>query len=106
MDHVDQVTKLLQPNFVMSSLDLRQAYGYLHIFRAHQKFFQFTWRGRFYCYITLPQVFLDAPLMFVWVTQPLMAQLQKQLIDILIYIDDTFLCAHDAEQLLTNLRIT
>ena len=35
-----------------------------------------------------------------------MAQLQKQLIDILIYIDDTFLCAHDAEQLLTNLQIT
>ena len=57
MDHVDQVTKLLQPNFVMSSLDLIQAYGHLHIFRAHQKFFQYTWRGRFYCYITLPQVF-------------------------------------------------
>ena len=75
MDHIDKVIKLLWPLDQMGSLDLIQAYGYLYIFPQHHCYFQFTWRGKFYCYTTLPQGFSDAPCMFVHVTQPLMAQL-------------------------------
>ena len=62
--------------------------------------------GAFYCYVTLPQGFSDAPHMFVRITQPLMAQLRAQLIDILIYIDDTFLRAPSDRELLHNLKVT
>ena len=62
--------------------------------------------GAFYCYVTLPQGFSDAPHMFVRITQPLMAQLCAQLIDILIYIDDTFLRAPSDRELLHNLKVT
>ena len=90
MDHIDKVIQLIQEGDWMSSLDLTSAYGHLWIQEKYQKFFQFTWRGQYYCYITLPQGFSDSPRMFVRCTNPIMAFLRKQLIDIVIYIDDTF----------------
>ena len=106
MDHVDQVIKLLRPLDWMCSLDLTQAYGSLFLHPSHQKYFQFTWRGNFYCYTTLPQGFSDSPRIFVKTTLPLMASLRRQLIDILIYIDDTFLHSHCPNVLIRNLNLT
>ena len=90
----------------MGSLDLTMAYGQVHLDNRYKKIFQFTWRGQFYCYVTLPQGFSDSPRMFVRITSPLMAYLRDRLIDILIYIDDTFLRAPTVVLLSHNLRVT
>ena len=44
--------------------------------------------------------------MFVRCTNPIMAHLRKMLIDIVIYIDDTFLRAPTSSELEKNLKIT
>ena len=106
MDHIDKVISLLRCNDVMASLDLIMAYGQIALDPHHEKFFQFTWRGKFYCYVMLPQGFSDSPRMFVHITNPLMAYLRDKLVDILIYIDDTFLRASSAEELRCNIDIT
>ena len=106
MDHVDKVVHLLRPHDFMGSLDLMVVYGQVHLDSRYQKFFQFTWRGVFYCYVTLPQGFSDSPRMFVQITSPLMAYLRDRLVDILIYIDDTFLRAPTAAELSLNLEKT
>ena len=106
MDHIDRVVQLLQRGDHLGSLNLVSAYSHLGIQERYQKYFQFTWRGVFYCYTTLPQGFEDAPRMFVHCTNPIMAYLRKLLVDIVIYIDDTFLRAPTAEELQRNLRLT
>ena len=106
MDHVDKVVSLLCTLDYMGSLDLTSAYGQVQLDPRYHRFFQFTWQGHFYCYVTLPQGFSDSPRMFVRITTPLMAYLRKKLIDILIYIDDTFLRAPSAGELCNNLSET
>ena len=44
--------------------------------------------------------------MFVKCTNPIMAYLRKCMIDILIYIDDTFLCSPSSAELVRNLKFT
>ena len=106
MDHIDRVVQLLQKGHFLGSLDLVSVYSHLWIQEKYQKFFQFTWRGHYYCYTTLPQGFADSPQMFVRCTNPIIAHLRKMLIDIVIYIDDTFLRAPTASELEYNLKIT
>ena len=106
MDHIDKVVNLLHLFDFMGLLDLPSAYGQVHLDTRYQKFFQFTWRGVFYCYVTLPQGFSDSPRMFVRITSPLMAYLQDRLVDILIYIDNMFLHASNSAELSMNLAKT
>ena len=106
MDHIDKVVNLLCLFDFMGSLNLISAYGQVNLDTKYQNFFQFTWRGVFYCYVTLPQGFSDSPRMFVRITLPLMAYLRDRLVDILIYIDDTFLRAPTSAELSMNLATT
>ena len=106
MDHIDKVVQLLHPSDYLMLVDLVQAYGHLWCSESHQKCFQFSWRGKFYCYCTLPQGFSDSPRMFVHVTQPSMANLRRQLVNILIYINDTFLWAQSPDKLMQTMTIT
>ena len=61
MDNIDKVIKLLQPLDWMTSLDLNSAFGHLKVRDTDIRYFQFTWHGVFYCYVTLPQGFSDSP---------------------------------------------
>ena len=106
MDGLGQVLKLLRSGDSMGSLDLVSAYGNLRIHEDYQKYFQFTWRGQFFCYVTLPQGYSDSPRIFTKCTSPIMAYLRKLWIDIIIYIDDTFLRAPTAQQLTANMSKT
>ena len=106
MDHIDKVIQLIRPGDFFSSLDLVSAYQHFWIKEEYQPYFQFCWRDNYYCYVTMPQGFSDSPRMFVKCTAPIMAVLHQALIDIVIYIDDTFLRAPTAELLVHNLDIT
>ena len=77
MDHVDKVISLLRQGDYMGSLDLCLAFGQIALDPRHEKYFQFTWKGKFYCYTTLPQGFSDSPRMFVRITNPLMAYVKN-----------------------------
>ena len=102
MDGIEKVVQMLCPMDFCSSLDISRAYCHLYIFLDHQKYFQFTWKGQFYCYCTLPQGFSDSPQIFVKCTAPIVAALHKLLVNILIYIDDTFLPAPSFKQMEKN----
>ena len=54
----------------------------------------------------MPQGFSDSPHMFVKCTKPIMAVLRQALVDIVIYIDDTFLRTPTSHLLKHNLTIT
>ena len=51
----------------------------------------FSWCGEFYCYMYTPNGLSNCPYMFSKICKLLLAYLRKQLIDILIYIDNGFM---------------
>ena len=106
MDNIDKVIQLLQPSDWMTSLDLNSAFGLLKVRENDVRYFQFTWHGVLYCYVTLPQGFSDSPRIFTRCTSPIMSLLCQCLIDILIYINDTFLRAPSFEEMSANLELT
>ena len=106
MDNIDKVIQLLQPSDWMMSLDLNSAFCDLKVKDSDVCYFQFTWHGVFYCYMTLPQGFSDSPRLFTRCTSPIMSLMRQQLIDILIYIDDTFLRAPSFEEMSASLKLT
>ena len=106
IDNIDKVVQLLQLSDWMTSLDLNSAFGHLKVKDSDIFFFQFTWHGLFSCYVILPQGFSDSPRLFTRCTSPIMSLFPQCLINILIYIDDTFLRAPSFEEMSANLRIT
>ena len=106
IDGIERVIQMLHKDDMLLSLDLTSAYGHLYISPEFHSLFMFTWRKQYYCYITLPQGFSDSPRLFVRWTAPIMTQLRKALVDILIYIDDTFIRASTRSQALASLHFT
>ena len=106
LEDIHKVIDLLRLCDCQCSLDVTQSYGNLYLKESYQKYFHFSWRGQHYCYITLVQGFSDTPRIFTRCTSPILAVLQKALIDIVMYIDDTFLRARTPEELVQNVNYT
>ena len=104
---IQDVMKMLSRNMVMASIDLTEAYFHLPIFHDHIPFLHFMWEEKMYEYCALPNGLCSGPRIFTRITKEIMKFLRKKkLIRILIYIDDTFLCAETIEELEENINIT
>ena len=106
MNTIQDVMKMLSRNMVMASIDLTEAYFHLPIFHDHIPFFRFMWEEKMYEYCALPNGLCSGPRIFTRITKEIMKFLRKKLTRILIYIDDTFLCAETVEELEENINIT
>ena len=106
MDTMNDVIRMISPQMVMASIDLTEAYFHLPIFEDHIPFMRFEWKGVMYEYCALPNGLCSGPRIFTKMTKAIMKHLRKKLIRILIYIDDTFLCATSKKELRKNIQIT
>ena len=106
MNTIKDVMKMLSRNMVMASIDLTEAYFHLPIFHDHISFLRYMWEEKMYEYCALPNGLCSGPWIFTRITKEIMKFLRKKLIRILIYIDDTFLCAETIEELQENINIT
>ena len=106
LNQVQRVLDMVHCHDFLGSLDVVSAFAHVWVNPRYRSFFQFKWRDTYYCYTTMPQGFKDSPRYFVRLTNPVMAFLCRHMIDILIYIDDTFLRAASADQLRKNLEFT
>ena len=66
----------------------------------------FTWYGQYYCYMCAPNGLSNCPYIFTKISKPLLGHLHKQLVNILIYIDDTLLVAESIKKLHRNIQLT
>ena len=77
---------MVLPHGFLCSLDLASAFSGLFVDSRYHRYFQFKWKGEYYCFCTMPQGFTDSPQLFVRLTNPVMTLLHQQMVDILIYI--------------------
>ena len=101
---IEKVLDMIRPGDFFGSLDLVTAYGHAYIDSRYQKFFQFQWRHRHFKYVSLPQGYADSLRLFTRLTVPIVAELHKRFIDVLLFIDDSFVRAESAAKLNDNIK--
>ena len=106
MDHIDQVLNMVFPNCFFGSVDLTQAFNHLSMHKDSVPYLMFTWRGKYYCYTCAPNGLSNCPYMFTKISKPLLGYLLKQLVNIMIYIDDTLLVTDTKANLNHSIRLT
>ena len=78
----------------MVSLDLKDAYFSVPIFRPHCKYLRFIWRDQRYEFTCLPFGYNLAPRVFTKIFKPGVAQLRLNGLRIVIFLDDILLVAN------------
>ena len=106
MEGINEVLKMIRPYYQMMLIDLTQAYFHARISPTFQKFLFFQWNNKFYKFGVLPYGLVSGQCIFNRMTKAITYFLRKALVDILIYIDDSFLCASNAEILHHNAQLT
>lgn len=91
METFEAALKLVKPNSMMASLDLRHAYYSSRIHEQDRKFLRFIWDGKVYEYTCLPMGISCAPRKFTKNLKPVFAVLHQMGFQSTSYIDDTLL---------------
>ena len=97
IDGVPVLKNLLKPKDFLTKIDLKDAYLTVPIWKQHQKFLRFIWQdtlGEFAC---LPFGLGSAPRVFTKLLKPVVAQLRKMGIRLLIYLDDILIMSETKE---------
>ena len=89
----------------MVSLDLKDAYFSVPIFRPHCKYLRFIWRDQRYEFTCLPFGYSLAPGVFAKIFKPVVAQLGLNGLRIVIFLDDILLVASSFAECMEQLSL-
>ena len=88
----------------MVSLDLKDAYFSVPIFRPHCKYLRFIWRDQRYEFTCLPFSYSLAPRVFTKIFEPIVAQLRLNGLNV-IFLDDILLVASSLAECIEQLSL-
>lgn len=80
----------------MSSLDLKDAYFLIPIYKGHRKFLRFRFKGKLFQFLCLPFGLCTSPYVFTKIMKPVINNLRLQGIVMVLYLDD-FLFIHKSK---------
>ena len=86
---------LMKPNCFMASIDLKDAYYFVPIAQARQKYLKFQWENKFYAFTCFPNGLAFCPCKFTKLLKPVYSVLRQLGHVSLPYIDDSFLQGDD-----------
>ena len=97
MEGVPMLKDLLRPKDFLTKIDLKDAYLTVPIWIHHQKFLRFIWRDTLWEFACLPFGLASAPRTFSKLLKPVVAQLRKMGIRLIIYLDDMLIMAESRD---------
>jgi hypothetical protein len=100
------VKQLLQKDFYMAKLDLKDAYYLLPIATQHRKYLRFRFKGQLYEFNCLPFGLCTGPRIFTKIIRPVVACLRKKGHISINYLDDFLLMANNASKCKQNINAT
>ena len=106
MDTLSTVTKLIEKNCFMSSVDLKDAYYSVPIAKAHRKYLRFQWLDKLYQFTCLPNGLSCAPRKFTKLLKPPLTKLHLAGHIAVNYIDDLYLQGRTYDDCLKNVADT
>lgn len=77
MEVFEAALKLVKPNHMMASVDLKHAYYSVKSYKEDKKFLLFIWEGKVYGYTCLPMGISCAPMIFTKVMKPVFSALHQ-----------------------------
>ena len=102
MESLQSAVRLMKSGCYMVSVDLKDAYYSVPIHQSHKKFLKFSWRGKLFQFICLPNGLSSAPRCFTKILKPVYATLRRAGHDNVGYIDDQYLQGDTKDECLSN----
>lgn len=100
------VTKIMQNDIFMGSIDLKDAYLMVPIFKPHRKYLRFTIKGSLYQYNSMPFGLNCAPPVFTKLMKPVLSFLRCRGYMSVLYLDDFLLFGTSYGNCLENITTT
>lgn len=82
----------------MGSLDLKDAYFIVPIYKKHKKFLKFKFEGKMFQFTCLPFGLCTSPYIFTKIMKPVISKLRLEGMLLILYLDD-FLFIHNSKDL-------
>ena len=106
MDTLWSAVRLMTPNYLMASIDLKDAYYVVSIAEEHHKYLRFYWQGSLYQYTCMPNGLSSAPRCFTKLLKPVYSTLRQHGHLNVGYTDDSYLQGSDTKECLLNISDT
>ena len=103
MHGLKEISKMVEKNSFMSSLDIKDVYYLNPVHESSQKYLKFIWKEQLYQFYVLPNGLSPCPRWFTKLLKPPLAELRKSKHDISAYIDDIYLEDDTKENCTTNI---
>ncbi|VDI47874.1 Hypothetical predicted protein [Mytilus galloprovincialis] len=97
MDTISKVLNLVKQGDWAISLDLKDAYFHIKVFKNHRKYLRFSVQGQVYQFKALCFGPTSSPRVFTKVVSVVAAHLRKQNIRLAVYLDD-WMCVNQFQQ--------
>lgn len=98
MEGMSDLPFLLRQSDWMIKLDIKDAYQHIPIAPEFQTLLGFLWEGQYYVYQTVPFGLTSAPRIFTKLLKPVVAELRRQGVRMIIYMDDLLIMADSPAQ--------
>ena len=108
MENISWLKTLLRRGDLITCIDLKDAYLFVHIHNSSQKYLCFLWRNRCYAIQGLPFGLNTAPTVFTMlhVIKPIAAYLEKKCIWIIVYLDNLLILGSSIKDSKANTELT
>lgn len=106
MEDFRTVSRILQKDMFMCSIDLKDAYFLVSVDNLYRKYLRFIFQGTLYEFTCLPFGLSSAPFIFTKLTKPVITHLRKLGILCVAYLDDFLIFGNTAEECQINTRLS
>ncbi|XP_066589319.1 uncharacterized protein [Prorops nasuta] len=106
MEDVRAAIRLVNVNYFMSAIDLKDAYYTVPIHEESRKFLRFQFQGMLFEFVCLPFGLCTAPFIFTKIMKPVIARLREKEFMSVIYLDDILCIGKDEINCIKNVRET
>lgn len=103
MENINTALHTIVPGDYLVSIDLKDAYFSILIFKPHRKFLRFKWSDQTYEFTCLPFGYSLAPRVFTKVLQPVISHLRENSYRVVIFLDDIHFIGSSVEECLSKL---
>ena len=102
MEGLHLLKHIIQEKDFMIKIDLKDAYFCVPMSQQHQPFLRFIWGGTRYQFTCLPFGLAPAPLYFIKLLKPVVAQLPRLGLRMIVYLDDIIVFNQTREGILRD----
>lgn len=106
MEDIRTAVRLIRKDTFLATIDLKDAYYMLPIYRPHRKYLRFLFNGRLYQFTCLPFGLSSAPFTFTKLLKPVNEYLRSRNVTSVNYLDDFLMLGCSEEECSRNVELT